>query len=93
MTIEVIKKSMSGIISRYPIKSVVLFGSRAEGTNREDSDVDLIIEFYSAVSLITLSQIRCDLEEILGVDVDVIHGPINDNDMIQIGKTVELYAA
>ena len=73
--------------------SVTLFGSRAEGTNRADSDVDLIMEFSIPVSLLMLSQIRCDLEEILGLDVDIIHGPIRETDMIEIGKMVELYAA
>lgn len=70
-----------------------MFGSRAEGTNREDSDVDLIMEFDSPVSLFTLAQIKSDLEEVLGVSVDVIHGPIRESDLIEIGKVVEMYAA
>ena len=93
MNNEILKEKISYIISKYPIKKVTLFGSRAEGTNREDSDVDLIMEFSIPVSLLMLSQIRCDLEEILGLDVDIIHGPIRETDMIEIGKMVELYAA
>jgi predicted nucleotidyltransferase len=58
-----------------------------------DSDVDLIIEFTSQVSILTLSQIKCELEELLGLTVDVIHGPIREDDMIEIGEVVELYAA
>lgn len=81
------------ISKNYPIKRIVLFGSRAEGTNREDSDVDLIMEFNTPVSLLVISQIRCDLEELLGLDVDIIHGPIRETDLIEPGKMVELYAA
>ena len=93
MNNEILKEKISYIISKYPIKKITLFGSRAEGTNRADSDVDLIMEFSIPVSLLMLSQIRCDLEEILGLDVDIIHGPIRETDMIEIGKMVELYAA
>ena len=93
MNNEILKEKISYIISKYPIKKITLFGSRAEGTNRADSDVDLIMEFSIPISLLMLSQIRCDLEELLGLDVDIIHGPIRETDMIEIGKMVELYAA
>ncbi|MBQ9118475.1 MAG: nucleotidyltransferase domain-containing protein [Lachnospiraceae bacterium] len=93
MTIDVIRKKTLEIVDEYPIKSIVLFGSRAEGTNREDSDVDLIVEFSTSVTLLTLARLRIRLEELLGVDVDVIHGPMRDTDLLDVGKVVELYAA
>lgn len=77
----------------YPIKKVTLFGSRAEGTDHANSDVDLIMEFSSPISLLTLSAIKLKLEEILHVKVDIIHGPIEETDLLEIGKVVELYAA
>lgn len=55
--------------------------------------MDLIMEFSMPVSLLTLSMIRLRLEEILNVGVDIIHGPIKETDLIEIGKMVELYAA
>jgi predicted nucleotidyltransferase len=93
MTIDFIKENILKLIGRYPIKRITLFGSRADGTNRIDSDVDLIIEFTAQVSILTLSQIKCELEELIGLNVDVIHGPIREDDMIEVGKVVELYAA
>ena len=93
MTIENIRKAVLEIISDYSVRRVVLFGSRADGTNREDSDVDLIMEFHTPVSLLILSQIKCDLEEKMGLKVDVIHGPIREDDMIEVGEEVELYVA
>ena len=93
MKIEILRDYVHKISSEYPIKRVMLFGSRAEGTNREDSDVDLIIEFLMPVSLLTLSMIRVHLEEMLHVGVDIIHGPIEETDLIEVGKVVELYAA
>lgn len=93
MTIENLKSNIQKIVDDYPIKKVSLFGSRAEGTNREDSDVDLIMEFLMPVSLLTLSMIKVKLEELLNVGVDIIHGPLRETDLIEVGKVVELYAA
>lgn len=93
MTIDILKNNILTIVNEYPIKRITLFGSRAAGTNREDSDVDLIMEFYLPVSLLTLSMIKLKLEEILNVGVDVIHGPLEESDLIEPGKMVELYAA
>lgn len=93
MTIEILKSYIQMIATEYPIKRVELFGSRAEGINREDSDVDLIIDFFSPVSLLTLSLIKLRLGEMLNVEVDIIHGPLRETDLIEVGKVVELYAA
>lgn len=93
MTIDSLKRSLLNIVEAYPIRRITLFGSRADGTNREDSDVDLIIEFSAPITLMTISRLRCELEELLDLGVDIIHGPIQPTDMIEIGKVVELYAA
>ena len=88
-----IKELLSVFIDEYSIKSIILFGSRAEGTNTPDSDVDLIIEFLIPVSLITLAQLKIQMEEVLGLDVDIVHGPVSENDILEIGKEIVLYAA
>lgn len=93
MNIETIKNAVLKLIDQYSISKVILFGSRANGTNRENSDIDLIMEFYAPVTLITLSAIKLDLEEMLHLRVDVIHGPVKESDMIEIGKEIVLYAA
>ncbi len=93
MSNDIIKEKVLLVVKEYPVRRVVLFGSRAEETNQENSDVDLIMEFYEPISLFTLSDIRLRLEEILGLDVDIIHGPIREGDLIEVGKEIELYVA
>ena len=96
ITLELRNKPLPAVlklIDQYPISKVILFGSRANGTNRENSDIDLIMEFYAPVTLITLSAIKLDLEEMLHLRVDVIHGPVTEGDMIEVDKEVVLYAA
>ena len=93
MDIETMKKIIYPIAIAYPIKKITLFGSRADNTNRPDSDVDLIIEFSEPISLLTLSKIRVQLEEMLGLDVDVVPGPLQDSDLLEVNKEVDLYVA
>lgn len=93
MSIEDIRKAILEVAEEYSIKKAILFGSRANGSYKEDSDIDLILEFDGPVTLMMLSALRCRLEELTGTHVDVIHGPIRSTDMIEIGKVVELYAA
>lgn len=93
MDIAQMKKIVHTVVHEYPIKKVTLFGSRADNTNRSDSDVDLIIEFYQPVSLLTLAKVRLHLENLLGLPVDVVHGPMQTDDLLQINHEVELYVA
>lgn len=92
MAIITIKSAACVVAKEYPIKKIILFGSWANNTNRERSDVDLIIEFTAPVSLITLSTIRLCLEDMLKLKVDIFHGPIRSDDLLDIDKTVALYA-
>ena len=93
MTIERLKEVILLISEKYPIEKVYLFGSRADGTNKSDSDVDLIMEFSKRVSLLTLSSVKVELEELLNLEVDIVHGPLRETDLIEVKKVVELYAA
>lgn len=94
LTIEDIKKVVAEIAPKYNLTKVTLFGSRANGNFREDSDVDLIVEFETySVSLVKIFSLKYNLEEIFKVGVDIIHGPIETDDMLEIDKEVEIYAA
>ena len=55
-------------------------------------NVDLLIEFTSiAVSLLLLASLRDRLEKDLGTSVDIVHAPIPDGSILDVGKTVTLY--
>ena len=94
LSIEQIAKSANNVAAEFPITRIMLFGSYADGTNTPESDVDLLVEFNNAaVSLLTLAAVKYRLEELLGVDVDVIHAPVPENSLLKIDKVVTLYAA
>ena len=92
LTIEKIEQKVKKVSKDYPLKRVTLFGSYAEGTFDEDSDVDLLVEFdIPHVSLFLISGLRLRLQEELGKDVDLIHAPISDDAMIEIREEISLY--
>ena len=93
MTIDDIKNAVKDVAVEFPISRTVLFGSRANGTSTPESDVDLIMEFNAPVTLITISKIKNQLESILESNVDIVHGPLQDDDMIEIENEIEVYKA
>ena len=94
LTIAEISNAVALVADEYGINRIMLFGSYADGSNTDESDVDLLVEFNSeAVSLLTLAAVKNRIEELLNVDVDIIHAPIEENSLIKPGKAVEIYAA
>jgi uncharacterized protein len=54
-----------------PVK-VGIFGSYARGDNKKGSDIDILVEFKNAPSLLTLIKLENDLSDILGVKIDLV---------------------
>ncbi len=93
LTIEEIKKTVAQIAPEYNLKRVTLFGSRANGTAKENSDIDLIVDFPEGTTLITHISLKYDLEDLFGVPVDVISRGGLKGSILEIEKEVEIYAA
>jgi len=94
LTMKQIADGISVVAQEYPIKKAELFGSYANGTNHAESDVDLLMEFHSPrVSLLTLNSIKYRLEDILQTDVDIVHGPLREDSMLEINRRVSVYGA
>ena len=80
LTVQQITDGVSIASREYPLRKVELFGSYASGRNTPESDVDLLVEFTEPrVSLLMLSNLRLRMEELLGTDVDIVHGPLPEN--------------
>jgi predicted nucleotidyltransferase len=91
---ERINEAITNIAQRFPVKSVSYFGSYADGCATNESDLDVLVEFNErAVSLLVLIDFKYQLEDALGVKVDVIHSPLPAESHIEINKVVSVYAA
>jgi uncharacterized protein len=60
------------IAAKYGASNVRLFGSRARGDARSDSDVDFLVDMPSGCSLLDVGRLIMDLQEALGCKVDVV---------------------
>jgi uncharacterized protein len=67
-----IQKAIQSVLWKYPIKRASLFGSYARQEARIDSDIDILVEFSSTISLIQFVTIQLELEDILGKKVDLV---------------------
>jgi len=59
---------LADLCERYGIRRLSLFGSVLRGTDRPDSDVDLLVEFQSGMvpGLLGLARIELELSTLLG---------------------------
>jgi predicted nucleotidyltransferase len=59
---------------REAIRSVALFGSHVRGTARDDSDIDVLIDFdpQATIGLFEFIEIQDQLSEALGQKVDLL---------------------
>ena len=88
-----LKKFINSISKKYDLKKVILFGSRANGTNREDSDIDLLVEYNTpTVSIFTTVGLMQEIEEKFKVPVDIVRYPIaNRGIKLRIDKEEKIY--
>jgi len=72
MTIEEIKERIIPILGRSGIKKAAIFGSLAKGEAKTSSDIDILVEIKSDMSLLDYIGIKLELEEALKMRVDLV---------------------
>ena len=73
-TIDELKRIIGPIAQKYEIPAVYIFGSYARNEATENSDVDILIQRKGSkiVSLFDLGSLYNDLDEELGIGLDLI---------------------
>jgi len=72
MKLEEIKVKIIPVLRRYDVRKASIFGSFVKGEEREDSDIDILVEFKGEKSLLDLAGLKIELEETLQRKVDVL---------------------
>ena len=67
-----ISRAFAEEAAEYPLVKAYLFGSRARGDERPDSDVDIFLDVGQGFSLFDLCGLTNALEHRLGVPCDVV---------------------
>jgi uncharacterized protein len=76
MRIDEIKNTISEkkelLRSKYNIDDIGIFGSYARGEERNNSDVDILVNFSEPIGLLKLINMENYLSELLGAKADVV---------------------
>lgn len=66
------RAAVRAAVSRFRTANPRVFGSALHGTDREGSDLDLLVDALPDATLFDLGGLQAELEEMLGVSVDVL---------------------
>ena len=60
------------IQKKYHVSELGIFGSYVRGEQKEDSDIDVLIDYTEAPSLLELLDLEFYLSDLLGIKADVV---------------------
>ncbi len=64
---------LKAIAYHYPDSKVILFGSRARGTHKPGSDIDVAIDTGEPIKLREMSRMRVTLENLpISLEIDIV---------------------
>ena len=69
---EILSKSKPMVQEKYKVKELGIFGSYVRGEQNESSDVDILIAFEKAPSLLKFIELENYLSETIGIQVDLV---------------------
>lgn len=85
---ELLREELPRLREKYAVEHLALHGSRLRGEAHPDSDIDILVDFEETeagrqVSLLDFIALKQELEELLGVPVDLgerkaLRGPAAD---------------
>jgi len=67
-----IKKVIEPIVKGTKVKRVVLFGSHAQGTASENSDIDLFIDSNGEITGLAYFDLKSKMEDAFAMDIDLL---------------------
>lgn len=69
---QALEATLIAILKKYDAAQIGIFGSHVRGEAGPDSDLDVLVDFRSSKSLLTLVRIQRELSEALGIKVDLL---------------------
>ena len=67
-----LKENFELISREYKVKTIAVFGSYVRGEQKEESDVDILVEFNKPIGFFKFIELEDYLSNILGQDVDLV---------------------
>ncbi|MCL2717018.1 MAG: nucleotidyltransferase family protein [Alphaproteobacteria bacterium] len=70
--LKMMRDAVRETVSRYPAENPRVFGSVLHGTDKDGSDIDILVDALPGATLFDLGGLHEDLETLLGVRVDLL---------------------
>lgn len=67
-----LKENKPFLSNEFKVKEIGIFGSYLRGEAKDDSDMDILIEFNKTVGLLEFISLENHLSDILGIKVDLV---------------------
>lgn len=72
IALDLKRSAVREAVSRFHTANPRIFGSVLRGDDREGSDLDLLVDALPGTTLFDLGGLQAELEDLLGVRVDVL---------------------
>ena len=96
LSLDEVVNTLNNYAEQYDIKNAYYFGSYASGNQKESSDFDLLVEFgpnapksWGGPAL----SLSSDLEDALGIRIDVIKLPLKKDSYLVLESVVKCYGS
>ncbi|BEM58754.1 nucleotidyltransferase [Serratia marcescens] len=66
------RQAIRKTVGLFPVANPRIFGSVLHGTDREGSDLDLLVDALPGATLFDLGGLQSELEALLGIQVDLL---------------------
>lgn len=66
------REEIKSLLARYPVTNPRIFGSVADGSDNDESDLDILVDALPKASLFDLGGLHSELEDLLGIRVDLV---------------------
>jgi predicted nucleotidyltransferase len=70
--LEELAKNIVPLLREGGVIEASIFGSFIRGEDKPESDLDLLVRYKENVSLFDVSGLKCELEKLLGIKVDLV---------------------
>ena len=89
-SLKEIKEKLTPVFKKYGVERGYIFGSYAVGRANKNSDIDIRIDPGDIKGLLKLSCLKSDLEDVLGIDIDLITTGGTETDFLDMIKGEEV---
>jgi predicted nucleotidyltransferase len=72
VVLDMKRNAVREAVNRFRTANLRIFGSVLHGSDRDDSDLDLLVDALPGATLLDLGGLQDELESLLGIHVDLL---------------------